>query len=151
MTRVHDPYGQRGGQGGDHIRPVHAELGDARRVRFLRHNAPIGAADSKSLQARTNTVDFWSQAEPNKDSLAVRLKPESRPYLAQLMRLLKNVDVRACRMKRHRCRQATNASADNCDPQHSHRLLSTALPPELPLPRVAASRVTPKDGCCWQE
>jgi hypothetical protein len=58
MTRVHDPCGQRGGQDCDHIRPVHAELRDALRVCFRRHNAPIGAADSKSLQPRTNTVDL---------------------------------------------------------------------------------------------
>src|SRR4029077_2053676 len=159
----------------NHIRPVHAELRDALRVCFRRHNAPIGSTDSQSLQPRTNTVDLRAKAPPTKTSLAVRLKPESRPYLAQLTRLLENLYVRARRAKRHRRRQATNAPADNCNPQHGHGLLSTAtttvargnrtglpappvpgasvvatLPPALPQPRAAASRVTPKGGCCWQ-
>src|SRR5258705_225419 len=35
--------------------------------------------------------------------------------------------VRARRAKRHRCRQATDAPANNCNPQHGHGLLSTAM------------------------
>ena len=58
------------------------------------------------------------------------------------------MDMRARRAKCHRCRQATNAPADNCDPQHGHRLLSAATMTVaqgnrtgLPAPLVPAASV----------
>ena len=77
------------------------------------------------------------------------LKPESRPDLAQLTRLLENLYVRARRAKRHRCRQATDAPADNCDPQHGHRLLSAAMTTVTSSVAAALRRSITADAHRW--
>lgn len=77
------------------------------------------------------------------------LNPESRPHLAQLTRLLENLYVRPCRAKRHRCREATDAPADNCESQHGHRLLSAAMTTVASSVAAALRRSITADAHWW--
>jgi hypothetical protein len=91
--------GQRSGQQGYQVCPVHADVRCVRAIHLRWHNWAVRTAHPKSGYPCCDSVEVLAQTETPKDSLAVLMEADAGAYLAELMCLLVHLDTQAGRPK----------------------------------------------------